>query len=85
MNYLVKLLVVFLFLGLSGCKSLNNAPIKHLYVIDLDNGVCSKRIVTDKATLASKWVEDMPLDQCDGVIGMKAEEFLNLRSYLKGK
>lgn len=73
------------FLFLVGCKSLNNAPIKNLYVIDLDNGVCSKRIVTDKATLASKWVEDMPLDQCDGVIGMKAEEFLNLRSYLKGK
>lgn len=73
------------FLFLVGCKSLNNAPIKHLYVIDLDNGVCSKRIVTDKATLASKWLEDMPVDQCDGVIGMKAEEFLNLRTYLKGK
>ena len=70
---------------LSGCLTMKNAPITHLYVIDLQNGVCSKRVITDKNTLASRRIEELPLEACDGIIGLSAEEFLNLRTYLKGK
>ena len=69
---------------LSGCLTMKNAPITHLYVIDLQNGVCSKRVITDKNTLASRRVEDLPLEKCDGLIGLEAKEFLDLRTYLKG-
>lgn len=68
-----------------GCKSINDAPITHLYVVDTDNGVCSERIIKDKKTLSSQWVQDLPLDKCDGMIGLTSEEFLNLRTYLKGQ
>ena len=70
---------------LIGCRALNDAPISHLYVIDTDHQVCSKRIIVDKNTLASKWVEDMPIEKCDGIVGLSAQEFLNLRTFMKGK
>ena len=63
---------------------MKDAPITHLYVIDLQKGVCSKRVITDKNTLASRRVEDLPLEKCDGLIGLEAKEFLDLRTYLKG-
>lgn len=80
----LKTICCLSLLLLSGCKTLNNAPISHLYVVDLDNGVCSKRIITNKTTLASKRVADLPLSECDGIIGLDAQEFSNLRTYLKG-
>lgn len=63
---------------------MQNAPISHLYVLDLQNGVCSKRVITNKETLASRYVQDMPLETCDGYIALSAKEFLDLRTYLKG-
>ena len=72
-------------LMLSGCLTMKNAPITHLYVVDLQNGVCSKRVITDKNTLASRRVAELPLEACDGLIGLEAKEFLDLRTYLKGK
>jgi hypothetical protein len=64
---------------------MEKAPINHLYVLDLQNSVCSKRVITDKNTLASRWVEDMPLQSCDGFVALSAKEFLDLRTYLKGE
>ena len=64
---------------------MKNAPITHLYVVDLQNGVCSKRVITDKNTLASRRIQDLPLEKCDGMIGLEPKEFLDLRTYLKGK
>ena len=46
-------LVSLLFLFFSGCKEANDVPITHIYVVDVKNGVCSKRIVTDKKTMAT--------------------------------
>lgn len=63
---------------------MEKAPISHLYVVDNQNGVCSKRVITDKNTLASRPVEELPLEACDGIIGLSAQEFLDLRTYLKG-
>lgn len=63
---------------------MDKAPINHLYVLDLQNSVCSKRVITDKNTLASRWIQDMPLDACDGYVALSAKEFLDLRTYLKG-
>jgi hypothetical protein len=40
-------------------------------------------MITDKSTLASVWIADISLDECDGVIGLDSEEFMNLRTYLK--
>lgn len=82
MSFCLRLIAISFFLV--GCKTLNDAPITHLYVIDLDHAICSKRIITDKNTLSSRWVEDMPIEKCDGVVGLNAREFLNLRTYLKG-
>lgn len=69
--------------ALVGCRTINDAPITTLYVIDIDHSVCSKRAITNKSTLASKWVADLPLEMCDGNIGLSAKEFLNLRTYMK--
>ena len=52
--------------------------VDHIYVLDIDHGVCSKRAVTNKKTLASRWVEDLPLDACDGNISVTPEDFARL-------
>lgn len=75
-------LAVLLF-SLSGCRSMQQAPISHLYVIDTQHNVCSKRVITNKQTLASKWVEDLPLEACDGNISLEPREFIDLRTFLK--
>lgn len=64
---------------------MENAPITKLYVVDIYNSKCSERVITDKNTLASKWVRDLDLVKCNGNISLTAEEFLNLRTYLKGQ
>lgn len=68
---------------LAGCLEIKDIPITHVYVVDTDNGVCSKRKVTDKKTLASIRVEDLPLSACDGNISVTAKEFLDTRTWLK--
>lgn len=78
-------IAAILLFSLSGCKAMNNAPISHIYVIDYQHQVCSKRVITNKKTIASKHVEDLPLSDCDGVIALSPEEFINLRVYLKSK
>lgn len=78
-------IAAILLFSLSGCKAMNNAPISHIYVIDYQHQVCSKRVITNKKTIASKHVADLPLGDCDGVIALSPEEFINLRTYLKSK
>lgn len=71
-------------LSLSGCLTMQNAPITKLYVVDTKNGKCGERVITNKETLASRWVQDLPLEQCNGHVSLTAKEFLDLRTYLKG-
>jgi len=70
---------------LVGCLTMDKAPISKLYVIDVQHQVCAERIITDKKTLSSKWSQDLPLDSCDGNVSLTMKEFLDLRTYLKGK
>lgn len=72
-------------LFLIGCKKINDAPITHLYVIDVQHDICSLRRITDKSILSSIWVQDMPLRNCDGVVGLNMLEYLNLKTYMKEK
>lgn len=62
---------------LTGCLSTQH--ISHLYVIDTDNGVCSKRKITNQKTLASRWEADLPLEACDGNVSVTARDFQILR------
>lgn len=80
----VYVLAILVF-SVTGCKALNSMPLTHFYVIDTDHGICSKRIITNKQTLSSRWVEDMPIEQCDGNISVTPEEFAKMRVYLGGK
>jgi hypothetical protein len=84
MKHYLKLLI-FGTAFLSGCKNLNNAPITHLYVVDVQHNICGIRVITDKDTLSSRLLEEVPLYRCDGVVGLNMQEFLKLRKYLKDK
>lgn len=64
---------------------MDEAPITTLFVVDVQHNVCSERRITDKKTLSSVWVQDLPLVSCDGNVSLSMQEFLNLRSFLKGK
>ena len=68
-----------------GCLKMDNAPITHLYVIDYQNNVCARRLITDKKTLSSRHIADLPLEACDGNVSLTMEEFLNLRTFIRGK
>lgn len=78
------ILAILLF-SLSGCKAMNNAPISHIYVIDTTNGVCSKRIILDKKRLTTRFVEDLPIEACDGFVSLTAQEYLDLRTFIRGR
>ena len=68
-----------------GCLKMDKAPITHLYVVDYQNNVCAQRLITDKKTLSSRHIADLPLEACDGNVSLTMEEFLNLRTFIKGK
>lgn len=89
MNYLVKTAIVIYILAVLlvsvGCLKMQDVPITHLYVIDVQNGVCAKRKISDKKTLSSYHVEDLPLEACDGNVSLTMQEYLNLRTFLRGK
>lgn len=81
MTYIIA---VVLF-SISGCKQAKDAPISHIYVIDIQHQNCAKRVITNKQTLVSKHVEDMPIENCDGVIALSPNEFLDLRQWMRSK
>ena len=81
MTYVVA---VVLF-SISGCKQAKEAPISHIYVIDIQHQVCAKRVILNKQTLSSRHVEDMPIENCDGFIALSAQEFLDLKSWMRAK
>lgn len=62
---------------------MDKAPISRLYVVDVQHHICAERIITEKSTLGSKWVRDLPLESCDGNVSLTMKEFLDLRTYLK--
>ena len=68
-----------------GCLKMDNAPVTHLYVVDYQNNVCAQRLITDKKTLSSRHIADLPLEACDGNVSLTMEEFLNLRTFIRGK
>ncbi len=78
--YIIAVLLVSV-----GCLKMQDAPISHLYIVDTQNGVCAQRVITDKKTLSSRHVADLPLEACDGNVSLTMEEFLNLRTFIKGK
>ncbi len=74
-----------LSLFLIGCKSImDEAPITTLWIVDTQNNVCSERRITDKKSLSSVWVKDHPLYVCDSNVSLSMQEFLHLRTYMKG-
>lgn len=75
--------IIFCLSLLTGCKQ--DPPVTHLYIIDVQHNVCSERVITDKRTLKSEFVQDLPLWQCDGNVSLTMQEFLNLRTWLKDK
>jgi len=89
MRHSVKIIIVVYILAVLlvsvGCLKMDNAPVTHLYVIDYQNNVCAQRLITDKKTLSSRHIADLPLEACDGNVSLTMEEFLNLRTYMKGK
>lgn len=78
------ILVIMLF-SLSSCKAIQEAPISHIYVIDTTNGVCSKRKILDKKRLTTRFVEDLPIEACDGFVSLTAQEYLDLRAFIRSR
>lgn len=73
-----------LFLALTGCKhAIEKAPVHYLFVFDTKHQVCSLRQITDKQTLASRWMEDRHITACDGYIALDPKTFMDLRTYIK--
>lgn len=70
-----------------GCKSteevLRDAPIEYIYVLDIRHGVCSQFKVINKRTLQAKRVAEYDIPVCDGFVGLTAQDFLNLKTYIK--
>jgi len=89
MRHSIKIAIVIYILAVLllsvGCLKIQDAPITHLYVIDVQNNVCAKRKISDKKTLSSYHVEDLPLEACDGNVSLTMQEYLNLRTFIRGK
>ncbi len=91
MSYLMIKLIVMTYIiavvlfSISGCKEIQEAPISHIYVIDTTNGVCSKRKILDKKRLTTRFVEDLPIEACDGFVSLTAQEYLDLRAFIRSR
>lgn len=78
-----KILLLITSAVLFGCVTLKEAPINYFYIVDLPNRVCTKKRVTDRETLSMVTEAELPLEACDGIIGMRSNEFLDLRTYIR--
>ena len=83
--FVITYIIAVMLFSLVGCKQAKEAPISHIYVIDVQHQICSRRVILNKQTLSSKFVEDMPIENCDGFIALSAQEFLDLRSWMRAK
>ena len=87
----ISMIVLFVYIFLlstcvfflSGCFTMKDVPLTEIYVVDTSHNVCARRVITDKRTLSSKWIGDLPLEACDGNVSIKMKEFLDLRTFLK--
>lgn len=70
---MLKTIIFLSILILSGCYETD-----YIYIIDTDHGVCSKREITNRRTWASRWVEDLPIEACDGNVSVTAEDFAKM-------
>lgn len=80
---IIAFCIITVLLVSVGCLKMQDAPISHLYIIDTQNGVCAQRVITDKKTLSSRHIADLPLESCDGNVSLTMEEFLNLRTFMR--
>lgn len=71
---MLKTIIFLSLLVLAGCRY----DVDYLYVIDTDHNVCSKRKVTNRDTWASRWVEDLPIEACDGFVSITPEDFAKI-------
>lgn len=63
-----------LLISLTACQGAPKFPVKYVFETDTDNGVCGKYEIVDAAALKFKWIEDMPLTSCNGVMGFATED-----------
>jgi len=67
------ILMIFAVL-LSGC-SYKEFPDVPLYVLDINHQVCAKYSFVDKERLTVKHDEDLPINNCEGMIGFGYKDY----------
>jgi hypothetical protein len=77
------MLVIFLTGLISSCQSVEEFPANYYYEIDMKHKVCAKWRIINKKTLNTGWHEDMPLAECDAVIGFKYDEMVKVRRWVE--
>ena len=70
----MRQMILCLSLFLGGCYT----P-EYLFVTHTKHGVCERREIINRKTLASRRVEVLPLGYCDGFIAVTPEDFAKIR------
>lgn len=78
------MLVSFLTALIVSCQTREEFPADYYYEIDMKHKVCAKWRIINKKTLNTGWHEDMPLAECDAVIGFKYDEMVKVKRWIEG-
>lgn len=72
-------------MAVSGCASieLSEFPADYYYELDTTNKICGKWKIISKDAMVVNFVRDMPLDECNGVIGFRFEDMGKVRRWIK--
>ncbi len=66
---------------LVGCSGIPPYPAHMVYDVDLAHKACGEYEIVDKENMKFKHVRDLPLKECDGLIGMKARDFAKVKHW----
>ena len=64
-------------------KSADDFPAKYYYEVDLKNKFCGRWEILNGKTVNAFNDNNMPMSECDGVIGFKYDEFAKVQRWIR--
>ncbi len=79
MSFLI--ISLFLLAGIQQCDG--GRPVEHIYVPDVQHNVCSQRRILSFSPLKTEWVQDLPLIECDGAMGIHRNDVKSFTRWIE--
>lgn len=80
-----RMLLICSMVTISGCTYLSGPefPADYYYELDINNHMCGKWKITNKRSMVATFDEDLPIFDCNGVIGFKPDEAVKVFRWIR--